>query len=49
MHGVGVIMTEELAKRTGHVIYKNERIISFSLGLGMHKISFIQVYALQQG
>ena len=48
-HGVGVILTGELAQRAGHLIYKNERILSFSLGLGTHKISFIQVYAPQQG
>ena len=48
-HGVGIIMTKELAERVGYIIYKNERILSFSLGLTNHKLSFIQVYAPQQG
>ena len=48
-HGVGVILTEELAQRAGYLVYKNERILNFSLGLGTHKISFIQIYAPQQG
>ena len=48
-YGVGVIVSDELSGKIGHLIYKNERIISFSLKIGMQKISFIQVYAPQQG
>ena len=48
-HGVGFIVTKELAERVGYLNYKSERIISFSLGLGNCKASFIQVYAPQQG
>ena len=48
-HGVGVIVSDKLARKIGHVYYKSERIISFSLKIGTQKISFIQVYAPQQG
>ena len=48
-HGVGVIVSEELSRKIGHLNYKSDRIISFSLKIGTHKISFIQVYAPQQG
>ena len=48
-HGVGVIVTKELAEKISYVIYKSERIIIFSLKLNGYGISFIQVYAPQQG
>ena len=48
-HGVGVIMREEFAEKVGYLVFKNERILSYSLVLGTHKLSFIQVYAPQQG
>ena len=48
-HGVVIIMREELAEKVGYLVYENERILSFSLVLGTHRLSFIQVYAPQQG
>ena len=48
-HGVGVIVNEALAARIVHLCYKSDRIISFSLKVGPTAISFIQVYAPQQG
>ena len=48
-HGVGVIVSNELAKNIGHENYKSDRIISFSMKVGACRISFIQVYAPQQG
>ena len=48
-HGVGVIVSDELSGKIGHLIYKNERIISFSLKIGTQKISCIHFYASQQG
>ena len=48
-HGVGLIVSEELAGKISHPNFKSDRIISFSLKLGLCKISIIQVYAPQQG
>ena len=48
-HGVGVIVSNELAKNIGHINYKCDRIISFSMKIGARNISFIQVYTPQQG
>ena len=48
-HGVGIIVNEALAAKIGHICYKSDRIISFSLKVGPTGVSFIQVYAPQQG
>ena len=48
-HGVGVILTEEMAKRVGEVEQSSERIMAFSVSVGDLSVSVIQVYAPQQG
>ncbi|XP_068235925.1 uncharacterized protein [Palaemon carinicauda] len=48
-HGVGVILTEELAQKIEYLVYKNERISSFPFALGTRTIRFIQAYAPQLG
>ena len=48
-HGVGLVVSEELSGKISHLNFKCDRIISFSLKLGMFKASIIQVYAPQQG
>ena len=48
-HGVGFLVSEEIAGKISHLNFKCDRIISFSLKLGTFKASIIQVYAPQQG
>ena len=48
-HGVGFVVSEELSRKVSHLNFKSDRIISFSIKLGIFKASIIQVYAPQQG
>ena len=48
-HVVGVILTPELAQRVNAIGQVNERILAFSIRTGRKDISFIHVYAPQQG
>lgn len=48
-HGVGVILTEEMAQRVESVDYGGERMMMFSIKMEHIGISIIQVYAPQQG
>ena len=48
-HGVGFVVSEELAGKISHLNYRCDRIISFSIKFGLFKASIIQVYAPQQG
>ena len=48
-HGVGFVLSPILAERVNQIIYKNERIISISLDLQIKGVSFIMLYAPQQG
>ena len=44
-----LVINESLAARIGHLCYKSDRIINFSLRVETTAISFTQVYAPQQG
>jgi hypothetical protein len=48
-HGVGVMLTEEMAQRVESVDYGDERMMMFSIKMEHIGISVIQVYAPQQG
>src|SRR5678816_2632700 len=48
-HGVGVIMSEEMSQRVSNIEQKNSRIMSVSIKTNGVNLSFIQVYAPQQG
>lgn len=49
MHGVGIIVSPDIANYIVNVDYKNERIMRITLQLTHIKISLYQVYAPQQG
>lgn len=48
-HGVGFVLTPEMAERVDSVDFRSERIIGITLKLDTKNISMIQVYAPQQG
>ena len=49
IHGVGVILSPELAQRVNNFEQVNERMLTFSLKMNEGNLSFIQVYVPQQG
>ena len=48
-HGVGVMISEELAQRVCNTEFKGERILSISFKFNEMNLSVLQVYAPQQG